>query len=242
MYILEPWRSPMFALKAAAIMIQAVVRGRLVRSPPSGPTHRATVDTSIVEQIAALQIQLTWRQRKKPPAVIIQHVWRKYTCVKIFKYYRDLIKFRLQGDPRSLLRAINPSEAHGIDRATQVHVRFRLGGATFPPSLYYKVFLHGSLCDICAFAPRDYANNGEWYRRVENNHWRPITNLNLIYDKPKPFHYSHAKREQTRTTKAKRRKQQWQEQVDDLLKWTQALDYDAYLANWATLATSDKPR
>ena len=114
----------MLALKAAAIMIQAVVRGRLVRSPASGPTHRAIVTVSIVEQIAALQIQLTWRQRTKPPAVKIQHLWRKYTCQKIFKYYRDLIKFRLTGDPKALLRAINPSEA--VEEKVSLSDRFGL--------------------------------------------------------------------------------------------------------------------
>ena len=77
------------------------------------------------------------------------------------------------------------------------HVRFRLGGVSFPPTIYYKVFCHGSLLDIGSFAPRDYtdgsakaqiprhslepgeqlpdiSHNG-WYRRQENNNWRPMS-------------------------------------------------------------------
>ena len=100
-----------------------------------------------------------------------------------------------------------------------IHVRFRLGGASFPPTLYYKVFLLNALCDVGSFAPRDYSKksafpssmttaqaepstttaptlgqirvggsyfgtqvNGlgpdgmsKWYKRVENNGWRPVT-------------------------------------------------------------------
>ena len=37
-----------------------------------------------------------------------------------------------------------------------LHVRFRLGGLSFPPLIYYKIFVHGAIVDINAFAPRDY--------------------------------------------------------------------------------------
>jgi hypothetical protein len=149
---------------------------------------------------------------------------------RIYKYYRDLVQFRLTGDPQRLLRTINPREAALFDRATGIHVRFRLGGAAFPPTLYYKVFLLNPLCDVGSFAPRDYAaakpaephlkhNKGNnpssraapavaavheqrtrlgqirvggsyfgtkvvglgpegtdnWYKRVERNGWRPVT-------------------------------------------------------------------
>jgi len=101
--------------------------------------------------------------------------------------------------------------------STGIHVRFRLGGASFPPALYYKVFLLNALCDVGSFAPRDYAKKSafpstittaahaepssatlgqirvggsyfgtqvhdlgpegtsKWYKRVENNGWRPVT-------------------------------------------------------------------
>jgi hypothetical protein len=97
-----------------------------------------------------------------------------------------------------LLKSINPAEAGLLDAAARCHIRFRLGGTKFPPLIYYKIFSHGGIVDINAFAPRDYMamkkdkgksginvkfdkpetespeKNG-WYRRYENNGWRPIS-------------------------------------------------------------------
>ncbi|GMI23914.1 hypothetical protein TrCOL_g7308 [Triparma columacea] len=89
-------------------------------------------------------------------AKIIQDMWRGCSGVKIFKFYRDLINFRLSGDPRLLLKTINPGEASLFDAATKIHIRLRLGGSSFPPTLYYKIFSSGPMCDIGSFAPRDY--------------------------------------------------------------------------------------
>ncbi len=82
-----------------------------------------------------------------------------------------------------------------MDAASKCHVRFRLGGSKFPPLIYYKIFSHGGVVDINAFAPRDYMqmkketgkqainvhydkpendNHNGWYLRFENNGWRPI--------------------------------------------------------------------
>ena len=65
----------------------------------------------------------------------------------------------------------------------------------FPPLIYYKIFSHGSVVDINAFAPRDYnkikkdkrkhtinikydkdadPKHDGWYNRYENNGWRPV--------------------------------------------------------------------
>ncbi len=49
---------------------------------------------------------------------------------------------RERGDPREMMRAINPREAELMDPAAGIHVRFRLGGAFFPPLVFYKVFTH----------------------------------------------------------------------------------------------------
>ncbi len=37
---------------------------------------------------------------------------------------------------------INPREAALVDAAAGIHVRFRLGGSTFPPLVFYKIFTH----------------------------------------------------------------------------------------------------
>lgn len=49
---------------------------------------------------------------------------------------------REAADPRQLLRGINAPEAALMDPAAGLHVRFRLGGSSFPPILLYKVFTH----------------------------------------------------------------------------------------------------
>lgn len=111
-----------------------------------------------------------------------------------------------------------------LDAASRCHIRFRLGGTKFPPLIYYKIFSHGGIVDINAFAPRDYVKikkdlgkdkisvtfdkpemtgkkddkNG-WYRRAENNGWRPISDKSLTPhdqvelksgDKKKEFHWN----------------------------------------------------
>lgn len=56
-----------------------------------------------------------------------------------------------------MLRAINPAEASLLDAASGAHVRFRLGGEAFPPTMYYKIFLRQPVCDLGAFSPKDYS-------------------------------------------------------------------------------------
>ncbi len=118
-----------------------------------------------------------------------------------------------------LLKSINPAEAGLLDAASRCHIRFRLGGERFPPLIYYKIFAHGGIVDINAFAPRDYNalkkehkkdtinikydkpekdNHNGWYNRVERNGWRPISDKILTpgdrveiesSEKPKEFHF-----------------------------------------------------
>ncbi len=50
--------------------------------------------------------------------------------VRVYKFYRDLINFKGEGDPKLMLRCINPAEAKLLDRAAGAHVKFRLGGVS----------------------------------------------------------------------------------------------------------------
>ena len=118
--------------------------------------------------IAAIQIQWAWRgyqerrrkvtqkSKKEVAAEKVQNAWRAFTNIKIYKYYKDLINFKQKGEPMQLLKSINPAEAGLLDAASRCHIRFRLGGDKFPPLIYYKIFTHGGIVDINAFAPRDY--------------------------------------------------------------------------------------
>ncbi|XP_050392669.1 uncharacterized protein LOC126811172 isoform X2 [Patella vulgata] len=86
----------------------------------------------------------------------IQRQWRRHIDVQVYRYYRDLINFKTQGDPAMMLRCINPNESRLLDPATGVHVRFRLAGDRFPPNIYYKIFTHRPIVDMCANSPKDY--------------------------------------------------------------------------------------
>ncbi|CEM05286.1 unnamed protein product [Vitrella brassicaformis CCMP3155] len=98
------------------------------------------------------------RASKSYCASRIQRAWRSMSDRRIFEALKQLISFHQRGDPMLMLRAFNPQEAQLLDPAMQAHVRFRLGGAwpTFPPLLYYKIFVHGPVVDVNAFAPRPY--------------------------------------------------------------------------------------
>ncbi len=132
----------------------------------------------IITQIAALAIQNAWRvkldydiarqvlSKKQRIALIspitactrIQLAWRSYCNRRIYFYYRDLVMHKLQGLPSDVLRTIIPNESSLLDRAAGAVVRFRLGSSIFPPKVYFKIFTSRGICDVNAFAPRDYAH------------------------------------------------------------------------------------
>ena len=284
-------------------------------------------------------------------ALVVQEAWRRYTSVRIYRYYRDLINFRSSGNPMEMLRCINPSEAALLEASSGAHVRFRLGGQTFPPKIYYKIYTHQPMCDVNAFAPKDYTRSkllnmdqvnhhassarereamehlrarihvGKsvfeakfsedaaheyleyteggvpegWYRRYENNDWRPVT-LRTVRDAKSEaeqrkediaerFHYSKVKRGEDSVKRQKRRKREWmrklyaeglakerhqseiardkirkgralggqeigmgaavdfdadtwEEEAEDLLTWTETLDFESYLDDWKGIGTS----
>jgi len=167
-------------------------------------------------QIAAFEIQRNWRpfhermqrldRRTSSPsaddeeAELIRHAkflantarklqnaWRKVCDYRVYETLRDTIgSFRRSGEPYLLLKAVLPRESMLLDPAMQVHVRFRLGGQRFPPTIYYKIYTHGAIVDLCSFAPRNYElerqtntrglpGDAGWYEREENNGWRPLT-------------------------------------------------------------------
>ena len=48
--------------------------------------------------------------------------------IQVYHYYRDLIKFYSRGNPKRMLKCINPKEAELLDFAAGIHIRFRLAG------------------------------------------------------------------------------------------------------------------
>eukprot|EP00899_Mesostigma_viride_P027855 jgi/Mesvir1/8254/Mv12525-RA.1 len=318
--------------------IQAAYKGSLVRGRIKKQKH------------AALLIQAAWRlycyrreARAYPDkaATKIQRAWRAFLDVRLYKFCKDLVKRREKEDPAMLLRAINPSEANLVDVAAGIYIRFRLGGFTFPPMVYYKIFTSRPITDMNSFSPRDYFLQAQqqlkerrakekeqaatekrggmpatkrkvapptvtpkatlaeldrkrtegWYRRMENNGWRPAAMRifqstdpveELTAKKPVPYVFHHSKivrREEMEKLK-KQKRRAWLRQMyqdgkqqqgqgggppnksmmqsstgsgngddmdddldlegddDELLNWTQQLDFDAYVNGWTALATS----
>nr|XP_033495190.1 uncharacterized protein C11orf65 homolog isoform X3 [Epinephelus lanceolatus] len=186
-------------------------------------------------------------------ARIIQKAWRRYVYREVFKYFKELISRCNQGDPHTILKTVNPREAELLDAAAGVFIRFRLGGITFPPNIYYKIFTYRPVMDVCASSPKDYtqpglkrpvarqANNSwplvqedrsGWYQRMENNSWRLFCCKGLPMGEPieisantkMDFHYSRLQRQQDVDKWQKKRKIEWLKQM--------------YMREWRGLACS----
>ena len=115
------------------------------------------------------------RSRESPADVaarLFQRKLRRRRDTAIFRHYKSLIDFHDSGEPAAMLRAINPGEAAMMDAASGAFVRFRLGGHTFPPAIYYKIFTRTAICDMGAFAPRNYAAvpGGDVLRNAASRH------------------------------------------------------------------------
>ncbi|XP_022082093.1 uncharacterized protein LOC110974614 [Acanthaster planci] len=176
----------------------------------------------------AVRMQPKKKKRKARPypldpkeaAKMIQRAWRRHIDVQVYRYYRDLINFRCRGDPSMMLRCINPKEAQLLDAAAGIHIKFRLAGERFPPNIYYKIFTHRNVVDMCANSPKDYtaaaakrraardvhnhhlkdgsgAREGEregWYQRIENNGWRLVSDRLLLRPEQDPVTWESSSR------------------------------------------------
>ncbi|GBF92143.1 hypothetical protein Rsub_04490 [Raphidocelis subcapitata] len=125
----------------------AAVRRRLAREMREAT--RAAAEAAAARAAAA---------RAYGAARAIQDAWRARRNRAAFARLRGLLALASAADPRAVLRAVNPREAALLDAAAGAHVRFRLGGGSFPPAVMYKIYTHRPVADINAFAPRDYAS------------------------------------------------------------------------------------
>ncbi|AWP20864.1 Hypothetical protein SMAX5B_001687 [Scophthalmus maximus] len=175
-------------------------------------------------------------------ATVIQRAWRRHVHREIFGYFKQLISHCNQRDPQSILKTVNPREAELLDAAAGVFIRFRLGGITFPPGIYYKIFTHRPITDVCASSPKDYTQPGlrkpvawqnvrnrpvlqedrsGWYQRIENNSWRlfcskvvPIAEpIEFGENQKMDFHHSRLQRQQDVERWRRRRKMEWLRQM-----------------------------
>ncbi|KAI5271319.1 protein MFI [Manis pentadactyla] len=187
---------------------------------------------------------MPWKQesefiRRDKAARVIQKAWKSFLNVAVFQHLKSLINIRRQGEPCQIVRYFNPKEAELLDAAAGIQVRFRLGGVRFPPEIYYKIFTHRHIEDLCANSPRNYTklpakhtshvksdklqeeDHSGWYRRIENNGWRPVSdrfwmsteNIVMGDQKESKFHFSKLKRRQDMEKKRKVRKIEWMRQM-----------------------------
>jgi len=207
--------------------------------------------------------------------------------------------------PSEILKSVNPSEAQLLENGSNLHVRYRLGGERFPPTIYYKIYINRSLVDMNSFAPRDYAAVNKtgspqpkkmfyseykekrvahdgWYIRQENNGWRPLSlkpeekkdsvEVATGY-KVKYFHHSKDLRKKKDEKQKRMNKLRWfqtmfekakeeepalegqsnpfkdsklvdldedgfSKEVDDLIEWSDNLDFEKYTSYWKQLSTT----
>ncbi|XP_039178263.1 protein MFI isoform X1 [Crotalus tigris] len=247
-------------------------------------------------------------EKKDKAAHVIQKTWRRWLDMGVFEYYKELIGFKQYGEPCHLMKYIEPREAEFLDAAAGVHIKFRLGGEKFPPSIYYKIFTHRPIVDLCANSPKDYAkmatqpnprklqkgsvneSTSDWYQRIENNGWRLLSirywkGVDSLTTKDntkiQEFHHSPQQRKRNMVKRRKARKIEWLKkmyfgenlqvktenpeaivliqrateglikslekegidqvmewEVDEMLKWTNALNYDEYVKLWKEVGTS----
>jgi hypothetical protein len=147
----------------------------------------------------------------------IARAWRRHLQIRVFRRLRDVVASNEKSDPASTLRRVNPAEAAVAgDPSCGAHVRFRLGGETFPPDVFYKIYTHRPVTDVCAFAPRDYAasrgsrdggaaaaaaaagDRRGWYARVENNTWRRVRDVGALEERENETTAVSARRESIR--------------------------------------------
>ncbi|XP_032878593.1 protein MFI isoform X1 [Amblyraja radiata] len=284
-------------------------------SPASSSAASGLYATKIYVRDMAASVKQQATLKLENSARIIQRAWRRHIDMQLFKHYRNMINFRGKGNPKFMMKCINPIEADLLDSAAGVHVRFRLGGETFPPEIYYKIFTHRPIVDLCANSPKDYTNpavkqkvprqvhnhdlvktqevdRSGWYKRIENNDWRSLSDkyLGTTTDymqfeptrKTTVFHHCIAQRRQDVMRRQKQRKIEWMKkmyregilqaqtqdptaavlvqrategvfnsleqhgpnavldwEVDELIEWTNALNFEKYLMDWMEIASSN---
>jgi len=174
----------------------------------------------------------------------LQRFWRQWEDKKTYRSLRSIVlAFRRSGDPCLVLRSILPRESLLFDPSMQIHVRFRLGGVRFPPLVYFKVFTHAPVCDVGAFAPRNYFAHAilregkgrvqeldKMYEREDNNGWRPLVaraklpGQELMKQGPvratKAFHHSRMRRRQDLERQRKQRTIAWMRKLYGLAACT----------------------
>ncbi|KAI9346414.1 hypothetical protein DFJ73DRAFT_796774 [Zopfochytrium polystomum] len=83
-------------------------------------------------------------ERVHNAATTIARAWRSYFRKKVFRALKTNLYKAERAMTVEIFKRLAPSEAPFIsDLVAQPRVRFRFGGTTFPPSMFYKIFSGG---------------------------------------------------------------------------------------------------
>ena len=137
------------------VLSDAEILARAVCTPDDG--RRSDMPSAVTSASVGVGIEPGVLARRYRAQRTICRVWRRYSHIRVFAYFKQLIGFKHHGHPVALLRCICPQEAALVaDPSSGMFVRFRLAGDKFPPLIVYKLFTSVPVQDIGAFAPRDY--------------------------------------------------------------------------------------
>ncbi|XP_057408151.1 protein MFI isoform X7 [Balaenoptera acutorostrata] len=189
---------------------------------------------------------MAWKQeseftKRDRAARVIQKAWKSFLNVAVFQHFKSLINIRRQGDPRQILRYINPKEAELLDAAAGINVRFRLGG-------FWKstenVMVGDKKESEFHFSKLKRRQDIEKKRKIKKIEWMrqmyytgtleaKSTNhetLGLIHTATKGLIKAFEDGGIDSVM-------EWE--VDEVLNWTNTLNFDEYIANWKEIATSN---
>ncbi|XP_026541121.1 uncharacterized protein C11orf65 homolog [Notechis scutatus] len=180
-------------------------------------------------------------EKRDKAAHIIQKTWKRWLDMGVFEYYKELIGFKQYGEPSHLMKYIEPREAEFLDAAAGVHIKFRLGGywkgvdsLTTKDNTKIQEFHH---------SPRQRKRNMEKRRKTRKIEWLKKMyfgeNLQVKTENPEAIALIQRATEGLIKSLEKEGIDQVMEwEVDEMLKWTNALNYDEYVKLWKEVGTS----
>ncbi|KAH0625135.1 hypothetical protein JD844_033280 [Phrynosoma platyrhinos] len=161
--------------------------------------------------------------------------------IGVFDYYKELIGFKQYGEPARLMKYIDPREAQYLDAAAGVHIRFRLGGfwknmdtLTRKDNERPKEFRYSKLLRKQDAEKRRKRRKIEWLKKMYYGQSLQVNTQNpdaiILIQRAAEGLISSLDYEGVDKVL------EWE--VDEMLKWTNALNYDNYVKEWKIIGTS----
>uniref|UniRef100_A0A8C4X2D6 Uncharacterized protein n=1 Tax=Eptatretus burgeri TaxID=7764 RepID=A0A8C4X2D6_EPTBU len=167
---------------------------------------------------------------------ILARAWRRYKDRKVFLQLKALMDFKANSDPKYILRFINPKEANLLDAAAGIYIRFRLGGLMLrqPTCDGTRIFPH---CRLRRHLDR------ERCRKKKKISWMQKMYMEgTLKAQSEDIEAAQLVEQATAgllTPVSKETEGALDWELDELLCWTNSLNYDEYLKTWKETATTN---